>query len=68
MYPDYNSHQQYQQYPADTARVGSLVNSTMKRVYFKMTLGLIVTAVVSLLCTAPNTCSSCKGTAGCGWR
>jgi len=54
MYPDYNSHQQYQQYPADTARVGSLVNSTMKRVYFKMTLGLIVTAVVSLLCTAPE--------------
>lgn len=53
MYPDYNSPQQYQQYPADTARVGSLVNSTMKRVYFKMTLGLIVTAVVSLLCTAP---------------
>ncbi len=54
MYPDYNSQQQYQQYPADTARVGSLVNSTMKRVYFKMTLGLIVTAVVSLLCTAPE--------------
>ncbi len=68
MYPDYNSPQQYQQYPADTARVGSLVNSTMKRVYFKMTLGLIVTAVVSLLCTAPEYLQFVQRNGWCGWR
>ncbi len=54
MYPDYNSHQQYQQYPADTARVGSLVNSTMKRVYFKMTLGLLATAFTAVYCASSS--------------
>lgn len=49
MYPDYNYNdpgmQQQQRYA-----IANTVTATMKKVYVKMTLGLIVTAVVAWLC------------------
>lgn len=40
---------------SDTAALTSKVSATMKRVYFKMTLGLLVTAFVSLWCSESQT-------------
>lgn len=41
-----------QRYERSAAALVSVVNSTMKRVYVKMTLGLIVTAITALLCSS----------------
>lgn len=45
----YNDNSQYNNYySSDTTALASTVSSAMKRIYFKMTLGLLVTAFISL--------------------
>ncbi len=55
MYPDYNNPYQngYMSRP-DEARLANTVSSTMKRVYLKMTLALVVTAFTALFCAIPD--------------
>ncbi len=49
---NYPSQYEPQQYGRSGTALVSLVNSTMKRVYVKMTLGMIVTAITALLCSS----------------
>lgn len=55
MYPQNNYQQEYNRYGAGNEMTfQSTVSQAMKRVYFKMTLGLLVTAFVSLFCAGTS--------------
>ncbi len=53
---DYNQNPQYgYNYNNQTSAMPMMISAVMKRVYFKMFLGLIVTAFVALLCASNDT-------------
>lgn len=49
MTPDYNNYDQYMR-PGGAQEVANTVTATMKKVYVKMTLGLVVTGLVAWFC------------------
>lgn len=46
-----NNYNNYNSYGADTRSLATKVSAVMKRVYFKMTLGLLVSAFVAMWCS-----------------
>lgn len=48
---DNNNYNNYNSYGADTRSLATKVSAVMKRVYFKMTLGLLVSAFVAMWCS-----------------
>ena len=46
-----NNYNNYNSYGADTRSLATKVSAVMKRVYFKMTLGLLVSAFIAMWCS-----------------